>query len=188
MNLSARILRWFGWTVNITVPDYRKCIICVAPHTSNWDFIIGKLAYAAAGRHAGFLMKETWFFPPLSWIFRAMGGIPVPRARGNSLTDAIIHKFDVSSSMCLAITPEGTRSLNSKWRTGFLRIAHEAHVPVTLGVIDYRTRTVSVSRTFRTTGDVVADMDAIKAYYRSTGAEGRRPLLFSEHKKHIPKD
>mgnify|MGYP000766690393 CR=1 FL=1 len=39
-----------GWTVNITVPDYPKCIICVAPHTSNWDFVIGKLAYSSIGR------------------------------------------------------------------------------------------------------------------------------------------
>ena len=58
MNLSKLILRMAGWTVNITVPDYPKCIICVAPHTSNWDFVIGKLAYSSIGRTAGFLMKE----------------------------------------------------------------------------------------------------------------------------------
>lgn len=188
MNLSARILRWLGWTVNITVPDYPKCIICVAPHTSNWDFIIGKLAYAAVGRHAGFLMKQTWFMPPLSWIFRAMGGIPVPRKRGSSLSAAIIDKFNASATMHLAITPEGTRSLNAKWRTGFLHIAREADVPITLGVFDYRTRTVTIADTFRPTGDADADMAAIKAYYRSTGAEGRRPHLFSEYKHANPKD
>lgn len=79
MNLSKLILRIAGWRLNVTVPDYPKSIICVAPHTSNWDFILGKLAYAAVGRKAGFLMKESWFFFPLGCIFKAMGGIPVPR-------------------------------------------------------------------------------------------------------------
>ncbi len=59
MNLAGRILKLFGWTVRVSVPDYPKCIICVAPHTSNWDFIIGKLAYASVRRKAGFLMKDT---------------------------------------------------------------------------------------------------------------------------------
>ncbi len=56
-----------------------RSVICVAPHTSNWDFVLGKLAYASVGRKAGFLMKESWFFFPLGYFFRAMGGIPVPR-------------------------------------------------------------------------------------------------------------
>ena len=43
MGLSKWLLRMAGWTVEYTVPDYPKCIICVAPHTSNWDFILGEL-------------------------------------------------------------------------------------------------------------------------------------------------
>lgn len=87
------ILRIFGWTVNITVPDYPKSIICVAPHTSNWDFIIGKLAYASVKRRAGFLMKDSWFFFPLGLIFKAMGGIPVPRGKKKgSLVESLVKK------------------------------------------------------------------------------------------------
>ena len=41
--LAKLLLRIIGWRVAITVPNYPKCIICVAPHTSNWDFILGKL-------------------------------------------------------------------------------------------------------------------------------------------------
>ena len=58
MNLSAEILRMFGWVVEFTVPDYPKCIICVAPHTSNWDFILGELAIHAVGR-MGFHSRRT---------------------------------------------------------------------------------------------------------------------------------
>ena len=179
MNLAAHILRIAGWKLSVSVPDFSKCIICVAPHTSNWDFILGKLAWAAAGRRAGFLMKEAWFFPPLGWIFRAIGGIPVPRKRGSSLSHAIVEKFDHADHMQLAVTPEGTRSRVTKWRTGFLHIAHDAHVPVVLGVIDYATRCISVDTVFDLSGDVDADMKRIKQFYRASGAKGRYPDKFS---------
>lgn len=181
MNLAGRILRMFGWTVTITVPDSPRCLICVAPHTSNWDFIIGKLAYASVGRHAGFLMKDTWFFPPLGWIFRGMGGIPVPRGKkgGPSLTERIVAMFRDNDRLQLAITPEGTRSRTSRWHTGFLHIAWQAGIPIQLGVLDFATRTVTVTTEFTPTGDVDSDMARIKNFYRATGARGRRPENFS---------
>lgn len=167
MNLSSILLKIFGWKVSITVPDYPKAIICVAPHTSNWDFILGKLAYASVGRKAGFLMKDTWFFFPLGIIFRAMGGVPVPRKKkSGSLTEIIIHKFNTSSRLTLAITPEGTRSLTTKWHTGFLHIAREADVPICLGVIDFPSKNIMIEHTLTPTGDMEADLKAIKDFYR----------------------
>ncbi len=177
MNLAKLVLRIAGWKLNITVPDYPKCIICVAPHTSNWDFIWGKLAYSAIGRDACFLMKEQWFFFPLGHIFRAMGGIPVPRKRGSALSDTLVERFNASQSLTLAITPEGTRSLTSKWRRGFLFIAHQANVPILLGVLDYGKKAISITDVFNATGDVDKDLDTIKSYYK--GAQGRYPDKFT---------
>ncbi len=172
MSLSKIILRLIGWKVNISIPDYPKCIICVAPHTSNWDFILGKLAYAYAGRKAGFLMKSTWFFFPLGLFFKSIGGIPVPRIRGgSSLVDAIVQKFNTSTRLTLAITPEGTRSRTDRWRYGFLHIAMQANVPIVLGAIDYRTKEINLCDTYTPTGDVEADMKAVKNYYK--GVTGR---------------
>lgn len=112
MNLAGLILRAAGWHVNITVPPYPRSVICVAPHTSNWDFVLGKLAYASVGRKAGFLMKESWFFFPLGYFFRAMGGIPVPRkGKNGSLVNLMVEKFKASKSLSIAITPEGTRKI-----------------------------------------------------------------------------
>ena len=91
-------LRLFGWKVVVTLPDYSKCVICVAPHTSNWDFILGKLAYGSIGRKAGFLMKKEWFFFPLGYLFRAMGGIPVDRKSSSSLTDQLADRFEIIPS------------------------------------------------------------------------------------------
>lgn len=167
MNLSKKILRVAGWTVDITVPDYRKCLICVAPHTSNWDFVIGKLAYASVDRHAGFLMKSSWFFFPLGYFFRALGGIPVYRKnKKGSLVDQLINRFNESERLAIAITPEGTRSRTARWHTGFLRIAREAGVPILLGVIDYRSRKVMIKETFTPTYDTDSDMRAIKEFYK----------------------
>lgn len=165
MNFASLLLRLSGWKVKITVPDYPKCIICVAPHTSNWDFILGKLAYASVGRKAGFLMKEAWFFWPLGYFFRALGGIAVPKVRGSQLSELIIRKFHESKRMHLAITPEGTRSRVTRWRTGFLHIAQEAGVPIVLGAIDASTRQIIIEQEFKPTGDMEADMRAIKSYY-----------------------
>ena len=107
MWLSKLILRMAGWTVKVTVPDYPKCIICEAPHTSNWDFILGKLAYASVGRKAGFLMKSTWFFFPMGAIFRSMGGVPVVRKMGgSSLVDTLVEQFKTTDKLVIAITPE----------------------------------------------------------------------------------
>lgn len=178
MILARLILKALGWRLDVTVPDYPKCIICVAPHTSNWDFILGKLAYAAVGRHAGFMMKEQWFFWPLGCIFRAMGGIPVPRGSGRgSLTDAVVRRFDESQRLQLAITPEGTRSRTARWLTGFLHIAYRAEVPVVLGVIDYADKLISIRDTFHATGDAEADLRAVKAYYKN--ARGKYPEKFT---------
>ncbi len=166
MNLAARLLKWSGWTVRVTVPDFAKCIICVAPHTTNWDFILGKLAYAAIGRKAGFLMKSSWFFFPLGIFFRAIGGIPVERKNKHfSLTDFIIDKFKTEPRLALAITPEGTRSRTSDWHTGFLHIAYSADIPIVLGVIDGGTKSILLCEVFHATGNTDADMKTIKHYY-----------------------
>ena len=171
MNLSKSILRIFGWKVEITTPDYPKCLICVAPHTSNWDFILGELAYRSIGRKAGFLMKEQWFKWPLGYFFRSIGGIPVRKKRGSSLTDAIVEKYNTSNSLTLAITPEGTRSRTSEWRHGFLHIAREAHIPLLLGAIDYKHKYIEIKTEFMPTGDIEADMKAVKQFYRNFNAK-----------------
>ena len=166
MGFCKSILRLFGWRVLCTVPDYPKSIICVAPHTSNWDFVLGKFAWWSLGRKAGFPDEGSMVFLPHEISFQSHGGIPVSRRRGASLSEAIIHKFDTSESLCIAITPEGTRARVSQWRTGFLHIAYEARVPIVLGAIDAANKLVHLEKTFTPTGDIEADMRAIKSYYR----------------------
>ncbi|MCM1029441.1 MAG: 1-acyl-sn-glycerol-3-phosphate acyltransferase [Pseudoflavonifractor sp.] len=178
MGLAKALLHMAGWRVICTVPDLPKAIICVAPHTSNLDFIIGKLAYASLGRKAGFLMKSSWFFFPLGLIFKAMGGVPVYRGKGKpSLTAQLIDRFNKASRLVLAITPEGTRSLTHRWHTGFLHIAYETGTPIVLGAIDFARKEVWLTEIFTPTGDAETDLRAVKEYYRPY--TGRHPDQFS---------
>lgn len=179
MNFSALLFKIIRWKVSITVPDYPKCIICVAPHTSNWDFVLGRYAYWSVGRKASFLMKKSWFFFPMSILLKAIGGIPVDRGPNHpSLTAQIIHKFQAVTRLSLAITPEGTRKPVDNWHTGFIHIAHEVQIPIVLGVIDYSRRTVFIRDTFITTGDTQRDLNAIKKYYRQFAHAARKPQNF----------
>ena len=165
MNLWGLALKLAGWKTKITVPYRDKAVICVAPHTSNWDFIIGLLAYRSVGRKACFLMKEFWFFFPLKYILKALGGIPVKNNSNKSLTVSIIEDFKNRDHLNLAVTPEGSRSAVENWRTGFLTIAYNAKVPIQLGVIDFKLKEVLIVKEFEATGNFEQDMKDIRTYY-----------------------
>lgn len=166
-----------GWKTNITTPNYDKCVICAAPHTSNWDLFIGKLFYGAIGRKTSFMMKKEWFFFPLGILFKAVGGIPVNRGRKNSLVDQMAARFAQAQQFHLAITPEGTRQANPHWKKGFYYIAQAAHVPILLVGIDYPTKTIHATKALIPSGDVEKDMQEIKAYYQ--GLRGKHPEKFA---------
>lgn len=179
MNLWRLILKAAGWEVRITAPRRDKCVICVAPHTSNWDFILGLLAYYSIGREANFLMKKFWFFFPLKYLLKSLGGIPVyPKGTGGSLTKEIIEQFGEKSYMNLAVTPEGTRSARQEWRTGFLHIAVAAGVPVQLGVIDYRRKMIEITEEFMPSGDISEDLREVKRFYSHHKDAARYPDKF----------
>ena len=138
--------RLLGWKTNVTVPNYDKCVICAAPHTTNLDLFIGKLFYGAIGRKTSFMMKKEWFFFPLGFFFKAVGGIPVDRSRKTSLVDQMVHNFAEYKKFNLAITPEGTRKANPNWKKGFYFIALKAQVPIVLIGIDYSKKTISATK------------------------------------------
>ena len=178
MNVWGFLLKCAGWKVDITVPYRNKAVICVAPHTSNWDFIAGLLAYRSMGRKANFLMKKFWFFFPLKYLLKSLGGIPVNTNSSQSLTATIIEDFNKSSHLNLAVTPEGSRSAVEKWRTGFLTIAYQANVPIQLGVIDFKNKIVIIRREFEATGNFESDLKEIRKYYSQFQYAARYPEKF----------
>ena len=169
--LSAWILKTVGWKAIITVAEPQKSVICVAPHTSNWDFPIGELFYLALGRKSSFLIKKSWFFFPLNYVFDALGGVPVDRRKSTSVTQQMVEEFEKRDYFHLAITPEGTRSLSTKWKMGFYYIAVGANVPIQLAYIDYKKKEVAIKELFYPTGNEEADLAKIQSYYKDIHAK-----------------
>lgn len=165
------LFKWCGWTERVDQPFPDKCIFCVAPHTSNFDFFIGKTFCSAKGWTANFLMKKEWFFWPLGPIFRYMGGIPVVRSKHTSMTDRLAETANRHDRFALAVTPEGTRKLTRQWKRGFYYIALKANLPILLYGIDFKKKEIVCTRTLIPSGDVESDMRTIMEYYRPFNAK-----------------
>ncbi len=168
--LANLILRVAGWKVVVTQPNIDKCILCVAPHTSNWDFVMGKLCYTAVGRDSSFLIKNTWFFFPFDIFFKWIGGVPVDRSKRSNLTDKMAELFASKDKFQLAITPEGTRKRNPNWKKGFYQIAVKANVPIMLLYLDYGKKEAGITGLFYPTGNEDADIKEIKRFYKDVQA------------------
>ena len=174
--------RWFlykkfGWTKCVTVAHHDKFSICLAPHTSNWDFIIGQLYAQAEGFKINFLMKREWFFWPLGVIFKSLGGIPVWRSKHTSMTDNLAETAKTKDSFKLCITPEGTRSPNTEWKKGFYFIALKAEIPILLYGVDYEKKKIVCTDSFTPSGNIDEDMPKIKSYFKDF--KGKKPENFA---------
>jgi 1-acyl-sn-glycerol-3-phosphate acyltransferase len=166
-----------GWRVIVKESHPDKYIICLAPHTSNWDFIIGQLYNVAEGLGSNFLMKKEWFFWPLGPVFRSLGGIPVYRQKHTRMTDAMAETARKAAHFHLCITPEGTRSRVAEWKRGFYYIAQGANIPILLYGVDYERKIIQCTKTIIPSGDIEADMKEIKLYFSSF--KGKKPENFT---------
>lgn len=171
--LSHMILRTLGWSFVGELPDSPKMVIIGAPHTSNWDLIL----YLATIRHLGispkFLIKHTVFRWPFGYLFRSMGGIPVDRSGARGLVHQVRDQFDSRESMILVIAPEGTRKRTERWKSGFIKIAETADVPVVCAGVDYPTRTVTIGPALDLADGRKEFMEQARAFYADkTGRHG----------------
>jgi len=88
--LSKLILKLLGWKFEGKFPDGKKFIVLAAPHTSYWDFIIGRLYYSMMGIKVSFLIKKESFYFPFANILRSMGGIPVDRSKRTNMVEQLV--------------------------------------------------------------------------------------------------
>ena len=166
-----------GWQTEVNVALPKKYIIALAPHTSNWDFIMGQLYSRAEGFRCGFMMKKEWFFWPLGPLFRRMGGVPVQRSRHTSLTDQLADIARRQETFNLCITPEGTRKRVTEWKRGFYYIALKAELPILLFGLDYGRKRIVCTRSIIPDGNADAQMQEIKEYFRDF--QGKHPENFA---------
>jgi 1-acyl-sn-glycerol-3-phosphate acyltransferase len=167
----------FGWRAQgMALPP--KAVVIAAPHTSNWDFPFTLALAYVLDVECSWLGKHTLFKPPFGFFFRSLGGIPVDRRDRNDLVAAVVEVIKQHDQLMLVVAPEGTRARTKRWKTGFYHMALGAGVPIVLGFLDYTRKRGGVLEVFYPTGDIEADMAAIRGRYSSI--EGKHPSRMSE--------
>lgn len=162
-----------GWNLEGSFPKVAKCVVIVAPHTSNMDFFLGLLGRRVLNEEFNFIAKKSLFKAPWGWYFRWMGGMPIDRSKSNNFVAACADLINTSDTIHLTLAPEGTRSKVEEWKTGFYYIAKTANVPIVMIAFDYGRRTIKVSDTVYTTDDKEADFKNYHAFF--DGVLGRVP-------------
>jgi len=166
--IGSFLLKLTGWKLVGKMPDVPKFVIIGVPHTSNWDAVAATLAMLASGFKYTFLIKKEWFFWPMGPIIRALGGYAVDRSNGANVPQQLAAYFESQDKICIGFPPEGTRSLVPKYKTGYLRVAYAADVPVFICAFDGPKKHVVLDRLFPLSGDLKTDNAAIKKYVDET--------------------
>lgn len=124
------LLTTMGWKVKGELPAQKKFILALAPHTSNWDFVVGVAVMLALDIKINFLGKHSIFIWPFKGFLIRIGGIPIDRSKSHGVVEQLVQRCQHSEYFVLGIAPEGTRSKTKEWKSGFLQIAHQANIPV----------------------------------------------------------
>jgi len=174
----GHIVLWIlGWRIVGKLPPVRKAVIIAAPHTSNWDFVMGLTIAWRCRLKVRWLGKHTLFKAPFGWFFRALGGLPVDRTAAQGLVEQMVKTFRERELLALAVPPSGTRKRRDYWKSGFYHIALGADVPLVCVAADYGRKTGWIGPALRLQGDVSVDMDRIRAFYE--GSTGKFPALMT---------
>ena len=164
--LSIIILGLLGWRAVGKVPkDMRKYVIIAAPHTSYWDFPMFLLVVFALRLNLNVFIKHTLFIGPIGWFLSYCGAVPIDRRAAGARVRQTVQEFDNNDDMVLLITPEGTRSAQANWKSGFYHIASEANVPIAVAFVDIVEKRAGIDHFFTPSGDFEKEMAQIKAFY-----------------------
>ena len=158
-----------GWKFKGTIPDDKKIIAIMGPHTSAYDFIICVIGRSVLkmGNRIKFLGKAELFKNPLyKYFFTAFGGYPVDRSKKNNLVDSIVDIYNSKDEFFVTIAPEGTRKKVNKLKTGFYYIALKAKIPILMIGLDFKKKLILISKLFYVSGNVDKDMDSFIDFYR----------------------
>lgn len=155
-----------GFTLENHPPGIDKFILIGAPHTSNWDFIFFAGAVQQVGIRPRFIGKHTLFKWPMKRFMTDMGGMPVNRAAPQGYVRSVIDMIAEADEIALVIAPEGTRSSDGRWKSGFYHIAHGAGLPIVPAWLDVRTGRAGFGEALMPSGDFSADLARFAAFYR----------------------
>ena len=161
--LGRMALRLLRWRVVGPIPNRKRFLVVVAPHTTGWDFPIAMVTLFALGIRASWLGVDWLLRYPL---MSKLGGISVDRGAGQGIVGRAIAEFGRRQQYILGLSPEGSRKKVTPWKTGFYRIATGAAVPLLLVAIDQRKKQIRMGPIFDLSGDYEADMEhRIQPFY-----------------------
>ncbi|MGB4303578.1 MAG: 1-acyl-sn-glycerol-3-phosphate acyltransferase [Syntrophomonadaceae bacterium] len=168
MRLISKLYFWLtGWKLEGNLaPEIKKAILIGAPHTSNFDFGYSRAALYMINRPAKYLIKEELMKAPWGTFFKATGGISVKRDKSENLVGHMVELFNRSEELVILLSPEGSRKLKGKWKTGFYHAALQAKVPIVLSSLDYKKKIAHVGLVFHPSGNYYQDMQQVIEYYR----------------------
>ena len=187
--LFAKILLKLGWTFKMDLPEDLKSFVFIgAPHTSNLDFFPAMAASHFLNRKTHFAIKDSWLRFPMNLILKPLGAIGIDRKKmksssGAHNTDLMAGLFKERADLVLMVSPEGTRSPNPHWKSGFYYIAKKAGVPIVLAYADYDQKVAAVGPIIYPT-DFQQDMKTIMEFYE--GRRGKRPQNFKLDERYTP--
>jgi len=163
--IGLAVLNLFGWEVVGQLPKKSKFIAAIAPHTSNWDFVIAIAAMLAMNLRVRFMGKKALFIWPFDIVLKSWGGIAIDRNAKHGMVEQMIEKFQQNEKLVLGIAPEGTRKKTSKWKSGFLHIAHQADVPVVPVSLDFAKKQLRFHQAVQISSDIESELTKFKEYY-----------------------
>ena len=132
-NFASRLFHLGGFTLlNSPPPEMVRCVLLFAPHTSNWDYVFGLLCMKGLNMPVKVAIKEFWMKFPFRILVKPLGGVAIRRNKNSSKNqvEALADIFKDYARIALVITPEGSRSLRTEWKSGFYYIAQQAKVPI----------------------------------------------------------
>lgn len=160
------LMRLTGWRfTGAGFPDVRKFVLIVAPHTSNWDFPVGIMAMYALGIRGTFLGKDTLFKFPLGVLMRFLGGFPVDRSARSDVVTQTVELVERTERIIVVLSPEGTRKLTPRWRSGFYWIAQKSGIPILPIAFDFSRKAIHMYPVFEPTGDQDADIVELRKLF-----------------------
>ena len=169
--LAKLILKIIGWKIVLEgdVNNLDRCILVVAPHTSNQEYLLGNLAFWALEKKLKVIIKDDHTKAWYGFIVTSLGGVGIDRSQKNDLVKFVVDEF-AKDDFSVVSTPEGTRSRVPKWRKGFYHMALAAKVPIIVSAGDFKHKEIHLGYEIsvkdletRTYEDIMAEMEE---YYK----------------------
>lgn len=181
--LGKTVLRALGWSYEGEFPHQQKMVLAIAPHTSNWDFVVGLAVAFHLKLKISFFGKHSIFIPPFDRLLKRWGGIPIERSKAHGVVSQITQEMNAAEKMILCLSPEGTRSRIAPWKTGFLHIAYKANVPLFLVGFDFKRKKIIFGPCQKITGDVQSELKNVYAFFANVQAKFPNKVAYSLEKE-----